>query len=103
MVEESADIVHLAAQRTAGPTTQNQPPPQQPIPQGYPGSYPTPTPPAAAAPYPLPQPINTGNVDLSNIKPTNSGSVSLADAIARARGIAAEKGVYNDASRSGKS
>ncbi|KAL9610146.1 MAG: hypothetical protein Q9167_005124 [Letrouitia subvulpina] len=52
--------------------------------------------------YPIPQPSNSGSFDLSNIKPTNSGSVSLADAVARARGIAAEKGVhYGLSSRDG--
>lgn len=34
-------------------------------------------PPAAA--YGLPQPVGSGNVDLSNIRPTNSGSVSFND------------------------
>lgn len=41
----------------------------------------------------LPKPTSSGNVDLSHIKPSNSGSVSLADAIARARSFAAEKGI----------
>lgn len=78
---------------------QAQPQQQQPIPQAYPSPYPIPTPPTGATPYPLPQPSTSGSLDLSNIKPINSGSVSLADAIARARGIAAEKGVSYDASR----
>ena len=58
-----------------------------------------PTPPVAGPQYQIPQPINSGSFDLSNIKPVNSGSVSFADAIARARGIAAEKGLSYDAGR----
>lgn len=55
----------------------------QPLPQsGYPGSA-----------YALPQPTNSGSVDLSNIKPVSSGTVSIAEAIAKAKAIAAEKGV----------
>lgn len=90
----------FAAQRPGGTPTQSQPPPQQqqqPTPHGYPPPYP-PTmplqaPPQAAMPYQVPQPSNSGSIDLSNIKPVSSGSVSLADAVAKARGIAAEKGV----------
>ncbi|KAL8855089.1 MAG: hypothetical protein Q9198_010900, partial [Flavoplaca austrocitrina] len=85
------------AQRPGGTPLQGQPPPQQqqqPPPQAYPQPpYPLPTPPVNSAPYALPQPSSSGSLDLSNIKPSNSGSVSLADAVARARGFAAEKGV----------
>ena len=88
-----------AAQRPGGTPLQGPPPQQQPVPQNYPGSYSTSTPPTGAGTYPIPQPNNSGSLDLSNIKPINSGSVSLADAIARARGIAAEKGVSYEASR----
>lgn len=42
-------------------------------------------------------------MDLSNIKPVNSGSVSIAEAIAKARNIAAEKGVSYEGGRSGGS
>ncbi len=94
-------ISPAAAQRPAATPTQSQPPlPQQqhqPAPHGYPPSYPSAVPqqgpPQAAMPYPVPQPSNSGSIDLSNIKPVSSGSVSLADAVAKARGIAAEKGV----------
>lgn len=41
----------------------------------------------------MPQPSNSGSVDLSNIKPVSSGTVSIAEAIAKAKAIAAEKGV----------
>ncbi|CAO1604403.1 hypothetical protein XANCAGTX0491_007961 [Xanthoria calcicola] len=94
-------LAALAAQRPGGTPLQGQPPPQQqqqqqqqPPPQAYPQpAYPIPTPPINSAPYGLPQPSSSGSLDLSNIKPSNSGSVSLADAVARARGFAAEKGV----------
>lgn len=46
--------------------------------------------------YPLPQPTSTGNVDLSAIRPVNSGSVSIADAIAKAKSIAADRGINYD-------
>ena len=95
---------YVAAQRPSGTPNQGQPlpPPQQPL-QAYPNPYPTPTPPIPTGPptYNIPQPTNSGSVDLSNIKPVNSGSVSLADAVARARGIAAEKGVSYDNRRNG--
>ena len=99
LILASTDI-STAAQRPSGTPTQGQAAPQQPL-QGYPNPYPTPTPPAPAASsgYAIPPPTNSGSVDLSNIKPINSGSVSLADAVARARGIAAEKGVSYDAGR----
>ncbi|KAB2579571.1 Far upstream element-binding protein 2 [Lasiodiplodia theobromae] len=78
----------------------HQPPPQaqapqppQSIPPAYPTSYVTPTPPATMPPYGLPQPTNSGSVDLSAIKPVSTGSVSIADALAKARNIAAEKGL----------
>ncbi|KAL8736457.1 MAG: hypothetical protein Q9166_000249 [cf. Caloplaca sp. 2 TL-2023] len=95
-------LAALAAQRPGGTPLQGQPPPQQPPPQAYPQpAYPNPTPPVNAAPYGLPQPSSSGSLDLSSIKPSNSGSVSLADAVARARGFAAEKGVaYSGPGRS---
>ena len=95
--------ISKAAQRPGGTPLQGQPTQQhQPSSHGYPGTYPTTTPPTAT-PYNIPQPTNSGSLDLSNIKPVNSGSVSLADAIARARGIAAEKGVSYESGRGGGS
>lgn len=93
----------IAAQRPAGTPTQPPPPSQAPIAHAFPPTYSTATPPTSLSAYPLPQPTNTGSLDLSNIKPVNSGSVSIAEAIAKARGIAAEKGVPYDAGRSGGS
>ena len=49
--------------------------------------------------YQIPPPSNSGSLDLSNIKPVNSGSVSFNDAVAKARGIAAERGVSYDGGR----
>lgn len=48
--------------------------------------------PSSSGTVSLPPPSNSGNFDLSSVKPTQSGTVSLADAIAKAQGIAAEKG-----------
>ena len=77
---------------------QGQPPLQSP-PQGYPGGYPTPNPSAITPVYHIPPPSNSGSLDLSNVKPVNSGSVSFNDAVAKARGIAAERGVAYDGGR----
>ncbi|EXJ65705.1 uncharacterized protein A1O5_11232 [Cladophialophora psammophila CBS 110553] len=96
MADLSNILAALAAQRQGG-TPQAAPPP--PVP-GAP--YPPPqyaTPPGSAPPYGLPQPIHSGSVDLTNIKPVSSGSVSIADAIAKARGIAAEKGLSYEPGR----
>ncbi len=82
---------------------QGQPPPQQQPPQGYPVGYPGPNSSAAAPAYHIPQPSNPGSLDLSNIKPVNSGSVSFNDAVAKARGIAAERGVSYDTGRANSS
>ncbi|KAI9739480.1 MAG: hypothetical protein M1818_005168 [Claussenomyces sp. TS43310] len=85
-------LAALAAQRPNAtpsqqvPTYSEQSPYQQAVPplsqSGYPSSA-----------YALPQPSNSGSVDLSGIKPISSGTVSITDAIAKAKAIAAEKGV----------
>jgi len=84
------------------PAATPQAPPQHAPPQMPPG-YPQqpPSAPPQQAPY-YPQPSNIGSVDLSAIKPVNSGSVSIADAIAKAKSIAADKGISYDP-RSGES
>ena len=88
-------LAALAAQRQNGTPSQGAPPP---IPgQGYHTQYTAPS--GAGTPYGLPQPITSGSVDLAGIRPVNSGSVSIADAIAKARGIAAEKGIAYDPER----
>lgn len=73
----------LAAQQSqSGTPAQNAPP----IPghQYAQTQYASP-PPTGQMPYGLPQPINSGSVDLGGIKPVSSGSVSIVDAIAKAR------------------
>ena len=88
----------IAAQNQANGTSQAPTPQQhssQAPPPGYPpGAIPAqpPSAPPQGASY-LPQPSSTGSVDLSTIKPVNSGSVSIADAIAKAKSIAADRGV----------
>ncbi|KAL1841815.1 hypothetical protein VTJ49DRAFT_6568 [Mycothermus thermophilus] len=61
-----------------------------PAPGAYPPQPPTYQPPPA---YPYPQPAASGSIDLNSIRPVNSGTVQLADAIAKAKAYAAEKGV----------
>lgn len=70
------------------------PPPQQ-LPPGFPGAIPTASPPAIPG-FNFPPPTNSGSLDLSAIKPVSSGSVSIQDALAKARGFAAQKGLAFD-------
>ncbi|KAF2740892.1 hypothetical protein EJ04DRAFT_507354 [Polyplosphaeria fusca] len=54
-----------------------------------------PTPPGIPG-FGLPPPTNSGSVDLSAIRPVSTGSVSIQEALAKARGAAAERGLsYN--------
>ncbi|KAK0269559.1 hypothetical protein LTR35_014672, partial [Friedmanniomyces endolithicus] len=90
----SSILAALAAQQ---PVAAPQMPPQ--MPQGYPPPGAMPIQPPSAPPPQLqyyPQPSNTGSMDLSAIKPVNTGSVSIADAIAKAKSIAADKGISYD-------
>ncbi|KAK0634281.1 hypothetical protein B0T17DRAFT_482823 [Bombardia bombarda] len=68
----------------AAPPAQYAPPPQHAYPQ----------PPYQQQPpsYPYPQPSASGSIDLSAIRPVNSGTVPLAEAIAKAKAYATEKG-----------
>ncbi|KAI9824554.1 MAG: hypothetical protein M1832_001643 [Thelocarpon impressellum] len=95
----SSILAALAAQRPAAAPAQGsyqpQTVPQPGMPQGYQSSYPPSAPAVGLAGIQLPQPTNSGSVDLSNIKPTASGT-GIAEAIAKAKGIAAEKGVSYD-------
>jgi far upstream element-binding protein len=75
---------------------QAQYPPSQGMPPGFPGAMPTATPPAMPG-YSFPPPTHSGSLDLSAIKPVSSGSVSIQDALAKARGFAAQKGLAHDA------
>lgn len=72
------------------------------MPPGYPPTLTNPTPPAGFPGFSLPQPTGSGSVDVSSIRPVNSGSVSITDAIARARGFAAEKGYESGRASAGK-
>lgn len=56
-------------------------------------SYPPPQQYQAPPSYSYPQPSSSGNIDLSAIRPSNSGTVPLADAIAKAKAYATEKGI----------
>jgi far upstream element-binding protein len=47
--------------------------------------------------YSFPPPTHSGSLDLSAIKPVSSGSVSIQDALAKARGFAAQKGLAHEA------
>lgn len=85
---------NVAQQHASG--TPQVPTPQQP-PPGYPPggmSVQSPGVPPPGVGF-LPQPSSTGSMDLSSIKPVSSGSVSIADAIAKARNIAADRGVVS--------
>ena len=79
--------------------TPQQPPPAQHgpphgMPPGFPGAMPAAAPPGMPG-FNFPQPTNSGSLDLSAIKPVSSGSVSIQDALAKARGFAAQKGLQN--------
>ena len=82
-----------ATQRSSGTPSSLPQPQQAPPPHAYPPSYSHAGPPPGVPPYSVPQPSNSGSIDLSNIRPVNSGSVSLADAVSKARGIAADNGL----------
>lgn len=61
-----------------------------------------PTPHTNASHYPPPQPIAAGNVDLSNIRPVNSGSLTLGEAADKERSYAGGKGGFYDDGRNCK-
>lgn len=66
------------------------------MPYGAPGQAAYPPQPASYQPpasYPYPQPSSSGSIDLSAIRPVNSGTVPLADAIAKAKAYATEQGL----------
>ncbi|KAI9804743.1 MAG: hypothetical protein M1825_001111 [Sarcosagium campestre] len=98
----SSILAALAAQRPAAvpaqppyPTTSNTQHANGP--QSYTPNPAIPTVSPTLGSFQLPQPTNSGSLDLSNIRPTHSGTVSIADAIAKARGFAAENAVSYDA------
>ena len=69
--------------------------------QGYAQSYGGPPQQPNTAPYSLPQPISSGNVDLSNIRPLNSGSLSLSEAAEKERSYGGGKAGFYDEGRNG--
>ncbi|KAJ4356207.1 uncharacterized protein N0V89_004237 [Didymosphaeria variabile] len=89
-----AALAARPATTTPSQTPQQAAPPQMPplqgLPPGFPGALSTATPPTN---YGFPPPTNQGQIDLSAIKPSSSGSVSIQDALAKARGFAAQKGL----------
>ncbi|KAL2073572.1 hypothetical protein VTL71DRAFT_10898 [Oculimacula yallundae] len=86
----AAILAALAAQNSNAPPPQAQQPSYQQAPHQQ--HQHNPYAPQTGG-YSLPQPSNSGSVDLSNIKPINSGTVSISEAIAKAKAIAAAKGV----------
>ncbi|KAF1852202.1 uncharacterized protein K460DRAFT_352028 [Cucurbitaria berberidis CBS 394.84] len=104
----NAILAALAAGR--GPSTTPSQPPQQPppaqqgpphgMPPGFPGAMPVASSPGIPG-FSFPQPTNSGSLDLSAIKPVSSGSVSIQDALAKARGFAAQKGLHTFDARPG--
>jgi hypothetical protein len=103
---QQTPLTALIAQQQPNGTPAGAAAPQQPTPSQAPQGYQPPGLPHPAqppnAPY-FPPPSNTGSVDLSNIKPVSSGSVSIADAIAKARNIAENRGIssYDPRQQSG--
>lgn len=101
----NAILAALAAGGHGQPTTPSQQPQQPPpaqhapppgMPAGFPSAMPAASPPGIAG-YSFPQPTHSGSLDLSAIKPVSSGSVSIQDALAKARGFAAQKGLAFEA------
>ncbi|KAI4149306.1 MAG: hypothetical protein LQ340_004703 [Diploschistes diacapsis] len=88
----------LAALRPGGTPVQAAPQPPT-VAHGYPPPYSMPTPHTNASHYPPPQPIAAGNVDLSNIRPVNSGSLTLGEAADKERSYAGGKGGFYDDGR----
>ncbi|KAF2281590.1 uncharacterized protein EI97DRAFT_34048 [Westerdykella ornata] len=97
-------ILQALAQQQQSQTPAQAPPPAAPahqppppgLPAGLPGALQNPTPPAIPG-FPLPQPTSTGTVDIGAIRPVSTGTVNIQDALAKARGFAADKGLssYN--------
>ncbi|GAM85235.1 hypothetical protein ANO11243_032390 [Dothideomycetidae sp. 11243] len=89
----NAILAALAAQnRTASTPSQSTPVPSA-LPPGFPGAIPQQGGTPSAGGFALPQPTNSGSVDLSSVRPVSTGSVSIAEAIAKARSIAADKNI----------
>lgn len=87
-----ANLLVAASQRPASANAPSQTPPG-------PSSQQFPPPPPGASGYgasghgSLPAPASSGNVDLSAIRPVNSGTMSFDDLVSKAKAFAAEKGL----------
>ncbi|KAF2218331.1 hypothetical protein BDZ85DRAFT_105794 [Elsinoe ampelina] len=88
----NAILAALAAQNRPGGTPSQAPPPPAGLPVGYPPALPQAGTPSLGG-FALPQPTGSGSVDLSSVRPVSTGSVSIAEAIAKARSIAADKNI----------
>lgn len=85
-----AILAALAAQQrpAATPSAPAQAPAYAPAPGPSAPTYPVQSSTPAAGGYGLPQPLNSGTFDINSVRPVNTGSVSIADAIAKAKAIA---------------
>ncbi|GAB7342331.1 hypothetical protein MBLNU457_g0557t1 [Dothideomycetes sp. NU457] len=94
-VDVNAILAALAAQqqRSSGTPSQPTPAPPQGLPQGFPPGFPQPTGTPSAGGFSLPQPTQSGSIDLSSVRPVSTGQVSINDAVAKARNIAASLGI----------
>jgi len=94
-VDVNAILAALAAQqqRSNGTPSQPTPAPPQGLPQGFPPGFPQPTGTPSAGGFSLPQPTQSGSIDLSSVRPVSTGQVSINDAVAKARNIAASLGI----------
>ncbi|KAF2745782.1 hypothetical protein M011DRAFT_405510 [Sporormia fimetaria CBS 119925] len=98
-----AALAQKSAQGTptqAAPTAPPGHPPPPGLPTGLPGALQIPTPPAIPG-YGLPQPTSTGTLDLAGIRPSSTGTVNIQDALAKARGLAADRGISSYSGRPG--
>ncbi|KAJ9619305.1 hypothetical protein H2203_008634 [Taxawa tesnikishii (nom. ined.)] len=93
-----SSILAALAQRNASTPSQPTPAPgaTPTLPPGFPGAIPQQAPTPSLPGFSLPQPTSSGSVDLSAIRPSATGSVSIAEAIAKAKSIAADRGVSYD-------
>ncbi|KAF2154427.1 hypothetical protein K461DRAFT_224228 [Myriangium duriaei CBS 260.36] len=90
----NAILAALAAQnRVGGTPSQSTPAPPPALPPGFPGAVPQQGGTPSLGGFALPQPTSSGSVDLSSVRPVSTGSVSIAEAIAKARSIAADKNI----------
>jgi len=97
-VDVNAILAALAAQqqRTGSTPAQSTPQPPAGLPQGFQLPQPSGTP--SLGGFALPQPTTSGSLDLSSVRPVSTGQVSISEAIAKARNIAAAQGISTSGS-----